>query len=77
MTEQSMIERVGRALAKEEGYTYDPYPYDVRARVAIEAMREPTDAMLSAAEMDDGRGCDIDGYLANKIWRAMVAATDR
>ena len=35
-----MIERVGRALAKEEGYAYDPYPYNVRARVAIEALSD-------------------------------------
>ncbi|HMF68662.1 MAG TPA: hypothetical protein VK602_13770 [Phyllobacterium sp.] len=44
----SMIERVGRALAKEEGYAYDPFPYDARARAAIEAMREPTEAMVRA-----------------------------
>lgn len=37
----TMIERVGRALAAEEGYAYDPFPYDNRARAAIEAMRDP------------------------------------
>ena len=35
-----LIERVGRALAKEEGYAYDPFPYDERARLAVKAMRE-------------------------------------
>lgn len=44
---ESMIERVGRALANEEGYAYDPVPYDRRARAAIEAMREPSDDFLS------------------------------
>ena len=44
-----MIERVGRALAKEEGYAYDPLPYDDRARAAIEAMREPSRAICEVA----------------------------
>jgi glycosyltransferase involved in cell wall biosynthesis len=44
----SMIERVGRALAAEEGYAYDPVPCDRRARAAIAAMREPTPATLLA-----------------------------
>jgi hypothetical protein len=43
-----MIERVGRALAEEECYAYDPLPYDARARAAIAAMREPTDTMIDA-----------------------------
>lgn len=34
-----VIEQVGRALASEEGYAYDPLPYDARARAAIEAVR--------------------------------------
>ena len=47
---ESMVERVGRALAKAEGFAYDPYPYDERARAAIEEMRDPTDAMMAAAK---------------------------
>ena len=43
-----MIERIARALAKEEGYAYDPLPYNARARAAIEAMREPTEEMKRA-----------------------------
>lgn len=39
-----MVERVGRALAAQDGYAYDPEPYDARARAAIEAMKEPTEA---------------------------------
>jgi hypothetical protein len=41
-----IVKRVARALAKAEGYQYDPHPYDERARAAIKAMREPTEAML-------------------------------
>lgn len=41
----NMIERVGRALAAEEGYAYDPLPYNRRARAAIEAMRDLTPNM--------------------------------
>lgn len=48
MTE--MVERVGRALAEADGYAYAPYPYDVWARAAIEAMREPTESMIRVGE---------------------------
>lgn len=36
----SLVERVARALAKEEGYAYDPLPYDARARAAIAVAQE-------------------------------------
>lgn len=64
----SLIEQVGRALAKEEGYAYDPIPYDDRARAAIAAMREPTEGMCDAAIpkllYDDQRDCIADAYQA-------------
>lgn len=50
----SMVERVGRALAKEEGYAYDPEPYDRRARAAIAAMRDPTETMTEAGAVKAG-----------------------
>lgn len=34
-----MIERVGRALAKADGWAYDPVPYDRWAAAALEAMK--------------------------------------
>lgn len=77
-----MVERVGRALAKQEGYAYDPEPYDARARAAIEAMREPTEAMWDAAEehnsggggiMDDG-SLERNVYDLEKVWPAMIDA---
>jgi hypothetical protein len=50
----SMIERVARAICESQ-YSPDPVPADVRwedweveATVAIAAMREPTEAMVSA-----------------------------
>lgn len=59
-----MVKRVGRALAKLDGYAYDPVPYDAQARAAIAAMREPSEAMESAfydkqAECEDGYGAQI------------------
>lgn len=68
----SMIERVGRALAKEEGYAYDPLPYDARARAAIEAMREPTEAIIKAHHLvpEDN---DFDQRAADN-WRNLIDA---
>lgn len=71
-----MVERVARALAKEEGYAYDPLPYDARARSAIEAMREPTKAMEKAGEELDDWGVASDpgpGHAsALAHWHVMV-----
>jgi len=49
-----MVERVARALAKEEGYAYDSVPYDARARAAIEAMREPPESMANHPSYENG-----------------------
>lgn len=54
--EQSMIERVARAQAEAilgKGVPLDEDDY-VRARAAIEEMREPTDAMLVAGAKAGG-----------------------
>jgi hypothetical protein len=64
-----LIERVARALTdhwenleeKQRNYFYQ------KARAAIEAMREPTEAMI-AREDDDGRAMVIE------IWQAMIDA---
>ena len=66
----NMVERVGRALAKEERYAYDPYPYDERARVAIEAMMEPTDQMVI-----EGSKANVGHGFSSAIkWKAIIRA---
>lgn len=53
-----MIQRVARALAQLEGHENLPTlqsAYEQRARVAIEAMREPTERMESAYFPDELR----------------------
>lgn len=68
----SIVERVARALANEEGYANDPFPYDERARAAIKAMREPTEAMMNV-----GSGFIYEAYghgptIAKEAWQAVV-----
>lgn len=47
----------------------------IEDRAAIEAMREPTEAMLDAAEtVDGGYGLDVNGRAAREIYRAMIDA---
>lgn len=81
-----MIERVARAIAvanKDEGGD----GYDVLARAAIEAMREPTNAQIEAAEeivvgYDDFATGDGNIYLgipgypqkASDVWSAIIDA---
>ena len=59
MTE-SMIERVARAIAKADARPYEDAPnlFCGKARAAVEAMREPTDAMVDAAWDAIGEGYD-------------------
>lgn len=79
---ESMVERVARAL---EDATDANCTYEELARAAIEAMREPTDAMMDAAEdivvgYDDfalGDGniyLGIPGYpdKARRVWSQLV-----
>lgn len=47
--EPTMIERVARAILREQ--EKEPFPNNLNlARAAIEAMREPTDAMLRPSD---------------------------
>jgi hypothetical protein len=62
---REMIERVARALAKEEGYAYDPMPYDARARAAIMAMRAIFEEMQAAAEFQADREYEL--YVAVEV----------
>lgn len=59
----SMIKRVAESQAKFDGRTLvgmsrtDRERYMERARLAIETMREPTEAMIDAMEKDGGHSC--------------------
>lgn len=77
----SMIERVARAIAKtdhggrvaDEGYWQTACTgsnsYRAMARAALEAMREPTHAMLWSREMPDIGPDEI-----RVLWQAMIDA---
>ncbi|OQM74938.1 hypothetical protein [Manganibacter manganicus] len=80
MTE-SMIERVARALADttHAGYeSWDDVPQEMQtsflidARTAIEAMRKPTDTMLTAALFAMDTEDDSGGVIS--CWEAMIDA---
>lgn len=87
MSEETMVERVARAIFREGFHADEPesvvaakweeWPESRqqcrrRARAAIAAMREPTDDMKFAAI----EGCDADLGLveAREIWQAMIDA---
>ena len=74
----SMIERVAAVIAmKCEGWTKNAKDYIPHARAAIEAMREPTDAMVMAAEWAEPeyREDDMDvGATYKAEWRAAIDA---
>lgn len=68
-----MIQRVARALAQLEGHENLPTlqsAYEQRARVAIEAMREPTE------EMKWGEAWEECSQLPSPtlIWQLMISA---
>jgi len=75
MAEQSMIERVARAMARANYPAASDNDIDemwegwvMEARAAIAAMREPTPAMVK-----DGEACD--GTIsAKEIWQTMIDA---
>ena len=89
MAEMSMVEKVAKAMAAAESGPEGSALFSIHwdefgdgyldsARVAIEAMREPTDAML-----DDGRdrandyldcGCYASQETAGECWKAMIDA---
>lgn len=70
----SMVERVAKALAKEDGLGHDFWRQCIpAARAAIEAMREPTDAMCDAADALDRVEHDVlKTALPFDAWIAMV-----
>lgn len=77
----NMVEKVAEALwaAQEPRQTawareIHRRDYERLARAALEALREPTEAMLDASFIDDGRGSDVDWVLATKVWQAMIDA---
>lgn len=67
----TMVEKVARAicLAANDGKTDEGFPmYEGLARAAIEAMKDPTEAMLDA-------GNDADGYdVYVGVWLAMIVS---
>ncbi len=73
-----MVERVARALDEAQP-RYEPrhdlVDLRVMARAAIEAMREPTEAMKSA-DLGNGHTCAgyLDMYSAPTVYRAMIDA---
>lgn len=79
---ESMVERVCRALAKHDNPKHENWwpSYESRARVAIEAMREPTEAMEVAgglkceALMFEGDGSGIIFKDMGHVYRSMLAA---
>ena len=70
-----MVERVARAIATARGYGLDANGEDTgdwqmfvdHARAAIEAMREPTEAMWREASFENG-------YVTEGAWQAMIDA---
>ena len=76
-----MVERVAVAIGK---HFHDPKSkpndaalaalFDLAARAAIEAMREPTDAMVAAA--DDSQATTYDGSVRS-AWSAAIDAALR
>lgn len=65
MSETSMVERVANAIdaAMPSDANFDPV---VVARVAISALREPTEAMVEAGwNAGSGQGCILE-------WQAMI-----
>ncbi|WP_375187712.1 hypothetical protein [Sphingobium yanoikuyae] len=80
MSEQSMIERVARAIYGED--TLDGLGSSVtsimlhKAQEAIKAMREPTNFMLVEATENAGPidCCSVDEKGAKEVWQAMIDA---
>jgi hypothetical protein len=78
---ESMVERVGKAIAdagttNEEllfyGYDQRREMYDALARAAIEAMREPTEAMCDEGAKEHRWG--YGAYDAEVTWKHMISA---
>lgn len=66
-----MIERVARALAKlADNDNWNEFVPDARA--AIEAMREPTDAMMAAVDCAGEKADWLSGRAWTAAWQAMI-----
>ena len=75
-----MIERVARSMAEADGWPSleiarrscggeNSCDFDLCARAAIAAMREPTEEMLTAADLRDGICTSYD-----ELWKTMIDA---
>jgi len=66
------VEQVARALAISDGakYEHNPATYNQLARVAIDAMREPSGKMKKAVVGNSGSK----QFLAGAMYRAMIDA---
>lgn len=87
MSDQTMIERMGRAIFSYDvhyrsrgGDVWETAPSDHRdrclkqARLVLTAMREPTESM-EKADTDFGNISGyLDGFDAKMVWRAMIDA---
>lgn len=74
--EITMVERIARAIAlTENGDGFDdPWePFQCHARAVLEALREPTPAMLDAATCARGGRMTV-GEASLATWQAMVTA---
>ncbi len=66
----NMVEKVARALAKLEGTSYSPSfkeLFDAKARVAIEAMRDPTSEMMAVLSGWNAYGVPPDPTAMNDL----------
>lgn len=79
-----MVEKVARAIAQEYSGipNYDWTAFEGEARVAIEAMREPTEEMIRAGGLvqvgrsdgDEDYNAPLGGYEAELAYAAMIEA---
>lgn len=75
----SMVERVARAIIEDmrPGFTIDDQDIDLyssTARAAIEAMREPSEEMIAAADRVHDLATAGDPVLPDYVWHAMIDA---
>jgi hypothetical protein len=68
-----MVERVARAIEAKSDYVISQHHAKALARAAIEAMREPTAAMIEAEPDDDGEFNKTNSVAhARAFWQAMI-----
>lgn len=74
MTE-TMLTRMARAIAEEDGQV-DPEPYIPAAKAALEAIYEPSEAMLEVASRNgpDTNNGPFSYDDARTVWRDMTAS---